>query len=205
MSIIDCSSILEKMISFGGIFGKERLLNLPCLNGSAALHFLGCNLVMSNHYNKAWFPFLPDLPTPLPWAVLRAWPRSISRFWPLLHSHLLLCGLSQCFLYYASKIPNSPFSIDLQGLPSHRRVIPKASQVVSTHPPLAFQHRKAQGWWASMAAWSAISRGSLAALVSLITNLTVTLHYRSLLSLGPMVQNLHKWWSINIYWMSNYV
>lgn len=61
MSIIDCSSILEKMISFGGISGKERLLNLPCLNGSAALHFLGCNLVMSNHYNKARLLFLPEL------------------------------------------------------------------------------------------------------------------------------------------------
>lgn len=69
-----------------GIFGKERLLNLPCLNGSAALHFLGCNLVMSNHYNQAWLLFLPELPTPLLWAVLRAWPHSISRFWPLLYT-----------------------------------------------------------------------------------------------------------------------
>lgn len=83
MSVIDCYPLLEKIISFGGIFRRKRLLNLPCLTDSAALHFLGCNLVMSNHYNQAWLLFLPELPTHPSQSVLGALPHGVTLFWSL--------------------------------------------------------------------------------------------------------------------------
>lgn len=189
MSVIDCYPLLEKIISFGGIFRRKRLLNLPCLTDSAALHFLGCNLVMSNHYNQAWLLFLPELPTHPSQSVLGALPRGVTLFWSLpntpTHSSPVQATYS-CTNQANSKLSHSLLypSSRILGHAMPETGAPQKS-AKSCLPTLHWLSSRVNGKVGRFGApWFAISRGSLTMSLSpQPTNVTVTLHdhpfYRS--------------------------